>query len=80
MYKALPKKTINIYVSLIISMIAGRVVWGLARLIIAGVTNAQFTWEMFISGAVLTSIPGIVLHIVLIPLIVIGLKRARLIN
>ncbi|HIU28123.1 MAG TPA: ECF transporter S component [Candidatus Fimisoma avicola] len=80
LYKILPKKTVNIYVSLIISMIAGRVVWGLARLIIAGVTSAQFTWEMFISGAVLTAVPGIVLHIVLIPLIVMGLKRARLID
>ncbi len=79
LYKILPKKTVNIYVSLIISMIAGRVVWGLA-LIIAGVTSAQFTWEMFISGALLTAVPGIILHIVLIPPHRYRLKRAKLIN
>lgn len=80
LYKALPKKTVNIYVSLIISMIAGRVIWGVARLVIAGVAAGEFTWQMFISGAVLTAIPGIILHIILIPIIVIGLKKAKLID
>ena len=79
LYKALPKKTINIYVSLIISMIAGRVVWGVVRLIIAGVVNTPFTWQMFIGGAVLEAIPGIILHIILIPVIVLALKKAKLI-
>lgn len=80
LYKALPKKTVNIYASLIISMIAGRIVWGIARLVIAGVVANQFTWQMFISGAVLTAVPGIVLHIVLIPLIVIALRKAKVID
>lgn len=79
LYKALPKKNVNIYVSLIISMIAGRIVWGAARLIIAGVAQNPFTWQMFIGGAVLEAIPGIVLHIVLIPVIVIALKKGKLI-
>ena len=79
LYKALPKKTINIYVSLIISMIAGRVVWGVVRLIIAGVVSTPFTWQMFIGGAVLEAIPGIILHIILIPVIVLALKKAKLI-
>ena len=51
LYKVLPKKTVNIYVSLIISMIAGRIVWGITRLVIAGVVADQFTWQMFVSGA-----------------------------
>lgn len=80
LYAKLSKKTVNIYVSLIISMIAGRIVWGIARLIIAGVTQTQFTWELFISGALLTAIPGIILHIILIPIIVIALKKAKLIS
>lgn len=46
LYKVLPKKTVNIYVSLIISMIAGRIVWGITRLVIAGVVADQFTWQM----------------------------------
>ena len=79
LYKILPKKTVNIYVSLIISMIAGRVVWGVVRLIIAGVVSTPFTWQMFIGGAVLEAIPGIILHIILIPVIVLALKKAKLI-
>ena len=79
LYKVLPKKTVNIYVSLIISMIAGRVVWGVVRLIIAGVVSTPFTWQMFIGGAVLEAIPGIILHIILIPVIVLALKKAKLI-
>lgn len=80
LYKILPKKTVNIYVSLIISMIAGRIVWGIARLVIAGVVAGEFTWQMFISGALLTAVPGIILHIILIPIIVIALRKAKLID
>lgn len=61
-------------------MIAGRIVWGITRLVIAGVVADQFTWQMFVSGAVLTAVPGIILHIILIPIIVIALKKAKLID
>ena len=67
-----------IYVTLIISMIIGRVVWGIARLIFAGIAGNPFTWAMFIGGAVTNAIPGIILHIVLIPVLVMALERAGL--
>ena len=79
LYEKLKKNTLNIYVSLIISMISGRVVWGIARLIISGVTGTEFTWQLFIGGAVLQAVPGIILHILLIPIIVMALRRAKLI-
>ena len=75
LYRALPKKKVFIYVSLIGAMIVGRVVWGIARLVIAGVTANAFTWQMFIGGALLEAIPGIVLHILLIPVIVMAVKK-----
>lgn len=78
LYKLLPKKTVNIYVSLIASMVIGRVVWGCAQLALSGVTGNAFTWQLFIAGAVTNAIPGIICHIVLIPVIVIALKKARL--
>ena len=80
LYEKLKKNTLNIYVSLIISMISGRVVWGIARLIISGVTGTEFTWQLFIGGAVLQAVPGIILHILLIPIIVMALRRAKLID
>ena len=78
LYKLLPKTKVNLYVTLIVAMIAGRVVWGIVRLILAGLSGNGFTWAMFISGAVTTAIPGIILHIILIPILVMVLERAGL--
>lgn len=77
-YRFLPKKNGFIYVSLIGAMIVGRLVWGLADWILLSAVGAEFTVAIFLSGAVISALPGIVLHIVLIPLLVIGMKRARL--
>ena len=37
LYARLPKKTSNIYVSLIAAMLTGRVVWGIVRVVLSGV-------------------------------------------
>lgn len=76
MYRCLPRKAINVYVSLIAAMLCGRIVWGIVRLILSGVTGSSFTWALFLSGAFTTAVPGMILHIVLIPLIVLALERA----
>ena len=76
LYRALPKRVGNIYVSLLTAMLAGRVVWGVARVILSGVSGEPFTWEMFMAGAFFKAIPGIIVHIALIPLLVMALKRA----
>ncbi len=78
LYKALPKKTSNIYVTLISSMVVGRVVWGLATFAIAGIRNTSFTFNAFMAGAVINAVPGIIVQIILIPIIVIALKKAKL--
>ena len=75
LYNILPKKKGFIYVSLVCAMILGRVVWGGARLVIAGVTASPFTWQMFIAGALLEAIPGIIIQLVLIPIIVMAVRR-----
>ena len=77
LYRLLPKRVGFIYVALIAAMFIGRVVWGVARLLLSGVVVAPFTWQLFIADAFINAVPGIVAHIVLIPLIVIALKRAR---
>ncbi|NLG02511.1 MAG: ECF transporter S component [Clostridia bacterium] len=76
LYQKLPKKNYNIYVSLIGAMIAGRLVWGCAQLLLVGVTKTPFTWQAFAAGAFISVIPGIICHIVLIPVIVLTLKKA----
>lgn len=78
LYAHLPKKTSSIYISLIAAMLLGRVVWGAAMVVISGVTGSAFTWAAFLAGAFLKAIPGIIVHILLIPVIVMALRRAGL--
>ena len=78
LYHLLPKKKWIIYAVLLISMIAGRIVWGIARLILAGLTGNSFTWALFLAGAVTNAIPGIIMHLILIPVLVIAMERAGL--
>ena len=80
LYRLLPKKTVNIYVSLIGAMILGRIVWGITMVVISGVSGSAFTWSAFMAGALLNAVPGIILHIVLIPILVMALKRAKVLD
>ncbi len=80
LYARLPKKTASIYVSLIGAMLAGRIVWGVVMAVISSVTGSAFTWAAFLAGAFINAVPGIVVHILLIPVAVIALKKAGLIK
>lgn len=76
LYRRLPRRRSSIYVALIAAMLGGRVLWGIVRVIFSGVTGSAFTWKAFMTGAFLTAIPGIIVHIALIPVIVMALERA----
>ena len=78
LYCLLPRRKSTIYIVLLISMTAGRIVWGAARLVLAGLSANSFTWTMFLNGALLGAVPGIIMHIVLIPVIVMAMERAGL--
>jgi len=80
LYRMLPKKNINIYAVLISAMLIGRIIWGGAQLILSGITQNPFTWQAFVSGAFFVAVPGIICHILIIPPIVIALKKAGLIE
>ena len=78
LWKKLPRKRGVTYAVLLISMIAGRIVWGIARVILAGLSGSTFIWALFLAGAVTNAIPGIILQIVLIPVLVNVMERAGL--
>lgn len=80
LYKALPKKTSSIYLSLVGAMLGGRIVWGVAKFIYMRLLGASFTWELFAAGAFLGAVPGIILQVIIIPPIVYALQRANLIE
>ena len=79
LYRLLPKEKWAVWAALVISMIAGRIVWGIARLVLAGLSGKSFTWALFIAGAFTNAVPGIILHLVIIPPLVIIMERAGLI-
>ena len=69
-YRLLPKKVINIYVSLILSMIVGRLVWGLVQFCCMGLDTTRFGFSAFWAGAVVNALPGIIIQLILIPILV----------
>ena len=78
LYRLLPRKEWSVYAVLVISMIAGRIVWGIARVILAGLSGSSFTWALFLAGAVTNALPGIIMHLILLPILVIVMDRAGL--
>lgn len=78
LYAKLPKKLPYVYVSLVGAMILGRVVWGVAQAVLLGIGGSSFGMSAFVAGAITGAIPGMIAQIVLVPMIVIALDRAKL--
>ena len=78
--RALPDRPLSVYLSLIGAMIAGRLVWGVASLALYGLSGTPFTLEMFLTSAFVNAAPGIAVHIVVIPAIILALRRANLLS
>lgn len=68
----------DVYLALIPAMVIGRLVWGAVRYALAGLTGSTFSFAMFLSGALTTAWPGILLQLILIPPIVRALRKSRL--
>lgn len=78
MHRLLPRKTPFIYLSLLVAMIAGRLVWGVAMFLLVGAGGGSFTLAAFFAGAITNAIPGIALQIVAVPLLVMLSERLRM--
>ena len=68
----------HMYLSLIAAMIAGRLVWGAAQVVILGLSGSGFTLAAFWAGAVANAVPGIIVQLILIPILVTALRKAKL--
>lgn len=71
---------ISLYRSMIAAMVAGRAVWGVVQIILLGLSGSGFTWQMFMAGAFLNAVPGIILQLILIPVIMLELNRTGLVK
>ena len=71
---------VALYRSLLIAMVVGRIVWGAVMVVLSGVSGQAFTWQLFLSGAFLTAIPGIILQLVFIPALMVVLDRTGMVR
>ena len=81
LYRMLPRKKWGIYAALVLSMIAGRLVYGIVYffLLKLGLTAIDGALPVFVWGKTIAKPwPGIVLQLVLIPVLVIALEKAGL--
>ena len=75
------KNVVSLYISMIVAMIIGRIVWGIAMFVlVVSINGGIFTFNAFWMGAVVNAVPGIVLQLVLIPVIMLALGRARVVK
>ena len=80
MYRKVQHTLPMIYATLVTSMVAGRLVWGAVRFVLAGLSGS--VREGAVHGDVVhhvrIAVPGIVAQLILIPLIVAALQKAKL--
>lgn len=74
-YEKFPKKISFTYLTLLLSMFLGRIIWGFVSLLLYNAMGKGFTLAMFMGGAFLNAVPGIILQIVLIPALVAALQK-----
>ena len=75
LYARLPRKKSAVYAALVAAMVMGRLVWGAARFLCAGLDVSAFGLAAFWAGAVTTAIPGILVQLLLIPVLVMALEK-----
>lgn len=68
-----------LYKCMIIAMLSGRLVWGIIEVLLLGFGNNGFTLQMFMAGAFLNAIPGIIAQLILIPAIMVALNKSKLV-
>ena len=80
LFRKFPKKNFYIYISLLVSMICGRIIWGSVSMFLYGLSGSTFTWKIFIASALFNAIPGIIIQILIIPILVVTLKQRNIIE
>lgn len=67
----------DLYISLLSAMLAGRILTGAARALIF--TSGTYSWKAWATGYFISSFPGIILQLILLPILYISLQRAHFI-
>ena len=79
-YNKSKKNITAIYISLVSAMVVGRLAWGAVMAVLMGTAGNSFGFSAFMAGAVGGSVPGIIAQLILIPVIVVALKKSGIGN
>ena len=74
------KSLINIYLSLIIGMIGGRILYGLYCTIYFPLNSIPWSFKLFVTSLFVEPIIGIIIQIYSIPFVVYGIKKSGILN
>lgn len=79
LYHLFRRKPVSVYLTLILAMLGGRLVWGAARFVMF-FFGTEFSLPLFIAGAFTNALPGMILQLVLIPPLVLALRRLKVMD
>ena len=68
----------KVYLTLLVSMLLGRISWGITRVVMLGMMKTPFSWQIFIADGFIRAIPAIILQLILIPFILDRLNKAHI--
>lgn len=71
------KQAADLYISLIGAMLAGRIITGVVRALIFAA--GTYTFKAWATGYFISSLPGIIIHLILVPVLYVALQRAKLV-
>ena len=76
LYNRMVKSKLRIYVSLVVAMLIGRIIWGLVSVVLYGISGAAFTWQLFLAGSLLNAIPGIIVQLIAVPALILAFEKS----
>lgn len=67
----------KIFITLVGAMLGGRIVLGVVNAFLFNLADNAYGLGLFVSGAFVTALPGIIIQLILVPIIIRSLQRAK---
>lgn len=74
------KSVLDIYISLVCAMILGRIVGGIVKMLMFIGTDSVYSIAIWFTSYFVGTLPGIIAHLILVPLLAFVLEKARLVS
>lgn len=69
--------TLRVYTALVLSMVCGRIAYGIVNALIF--RAGSYSMQLWLTASFVTALPGIIIQLVVIPVILLALQRAKVI-